>query len=239
VLLQVALNGPHSKTDHPAMPVTLEELAADAAACAAAGARAFHVHPRDPQGRESLEPDVIDAVASTVRDACGGLPVGVSTGAWIEPDFDRRLRVLAEWSAPDYASVNVSEPGFRDVMGTLLERGIGIEAGVWSVEDAQRLADSGYAGRLVRVLVEPVDPPVDEALEAVEAIHSALDAHGITGVPRLQHGDSDSTWVLIADAVRRGIDTRVGLEDCQQLPGDETPAGNADLVRAARALGAG
>jgi uncharacterized protein (DUF849 family) len=239
MLLQGALNGPHSKAEHPTVPMSLEELAADAAACAAAGARAFHVHPRDGAGRETLDPDVIDAVAVAVRDASGGLPVGVSTGAWIEPDFDRRLRLLAEWSAPDYASVNVSEPGFRDVMGTLLERGIGIEAGVWSVEDAQRLADSGYAGRLVRVLVEPVDPLVDEALEAVEAIHSALDAHGITGVPRLQHGDSDSTWVLIADAVRRGIDTRVGLEDCQQLPDETEASGNASLIRAARALGAG
>jgi uncharacterized protein (DUF849 family) len=221
------------------MPVSLDELARDAADCAAAGASAFHIHPRDAEGRETLEPETIDAVAAAVRDACGGLPVGVSTAAWIEPDFDRRLRLLREWTKPDYASVNVSEPGFRDVMRTLLDRGIGIEAGVWSVEDAQRLADSGYAQWVTRILVEPVDPPVDEALETVDAIHAALDAHGISGVPRLQHGDSDSTWVLIEDAVRRGLATRVGLEDCQQLPDETQASGNAALIRAARVLGAG
>jgi uncharacterized protein (DUF849 family) len=238
MLLQAALNGPHGRDVRPAVPITPDELGRDAAACAEEGAGAIHMHPRDTEGRETLEPQLIEAAVLAVKDAVA-IPVGVSTGAWIEPDFDRRLRLISEWRAPDYASVNVSEPGFRDVMRTLLRNGIGIEAGVWSVQDAQRLADSGFAGRLVRVLVEPVDPPVDEAIEMVEAIHAALDAHGISGVPRLQHGDSDSTWVLIADAVRRGVDTRVGLEDCQQLPGDATPGGNVDLVRAARALGAG
>jgi uncharacterized protein (DUF849 family) len=238
MLLQAALNGPHGRDVHPAVPLTPDELARDATACAQAGAGAVHMHPRDAQGRETFEPDLIDAAVLAVREAAG-IPVGVSTAAWIEPDFDRRLRLISEWRAPDYASVNVSEPGFRDVMGTLLANAIGIEAGVWSVEDAQRLADSGYAGRLTRILVEPVDPPVDDAIEMVEAIHAALDAHGITDVPRLQHGDGDSTWLLIEDAVRRGLDTRVGLEDCQQLPDETETSGNAALVRAARVLGAG
>jgi uncharacterized protein (DUF849 family) len=53
MLLQATLNGPLTKADHEAVPVTLEELASDAAACVAAGARAFHVHPRDASGAES------------------------------------------------------------------------------------------------------------------------------------------------------------------------------------------
>jgi uncharacterized protein (DUF849 family) len=237
-LLQAALNGPYSKADHPAMPLTIDELARDAAACARAGAGAVHMHPRDADGRETLEPELIDAAVLAAREAAG-IPIGVSTAAWIEPDFDRRLRLLAEWRAPDYASVNVSEPGFRDVMKTLLRNGIGIEAGVWSVQDAQRLADSGLADRLLRILVEPVDPPVDDALETIDEIHAALDAHGITDVRRLEHTDSDSTWVVISDAVRRGVDTRVGLEDCHQLPDETRASDNAALIRAARALGAG
>ena len=43
----------------------------------------MHLHPRGEDGRERL--DVVDAVVVQVRDACG-VPVGVSTGAWIEPD---------------------------------------------------------------------------------------------------------------------------------------------------------
>jgi uncharacterized protein (DUF849 family) len=47
------------------------------------------------------------------------------------------------------------------------------------------------------------------------------------------------TWILIEDAVRRGLDTRVGLEDTLYLPDGSHAPGNAALVRAARDLGAG
>lgn len=47
--LQAALNGDRTKAEHAATPVSVEELARDAA-CVAAGARAIHLHPRDPEG---------------------------------------------------------------------------------------------------------------------------------------------------------------------------------------------
>jgi uncharacterized protein (DUF849 family) len=231
MLLQAALNGDRAPSDHPAVPVTPEQLAADAVACAAAGARAVHLHPRDEDGRERLDAWLIDAVVELVRNEAE-IPVGVSTGAWIEPDLERRLALIGAWRAPDYASVNLSEEGSERVMAALTEAGVGIEAGVWSVEDAERLAASGAA--VTRVLVEPVDAGAG-ALEIVAGIHDALDRLGVDA-PRLQHGDGDATWVLIEDAVRRGCDTRVGLEDTLQGPDGRPTAGNEALIRAARAL---
>ena len=231
MLLQAALNGDRTADDHPAVPLTPEQLAADAVACAAAGARAIHLHPRDEDGRERLDAWLVDAVVEQVRNAAE-IPVGVSTGAWIEPDLERRLALVRAWRAPDYASVNLSEEGAIDVMAALTEAGVGIEAGVDSVADAERLAASG--ARVTRVLVEPVDAG-DGALEIVAAIHDALDRLGVDA-PRLQHGDGDATWVLIEDAVRRGIDTRVGLEDTLLGPDGRPTAGNEALVRAARSL---
>jgi uncharacterized protein (DUF849 family) len=172
-----------------------------------------------------------------VRHACG-VPVGVSTGAWIEPDLGRRLELIAGWSAPDYASVNLSEAGAAEAMRTLLDAGVGIEAGVWSVEDAERLAASGLGHRVTRVLVELVDVTAGDALAVVDEIHGTLDRLGLTA-PRLQHGDGEATWVLLRDAIRRGIDTRVGLEDTVAGPDGVRTDGNEALVRAARELGAG
>ena len=235
-MLQAALNGDRSPGRHPALPVSPEALAADAAACVEAGAGAIHLHPRDARGRETLDASVVDAVARHVRAACG-VPVGVTTGAWIEPDLERRLAAIAGWSEPDYSSVNLSEDGSERVMAALLESGVGIEAGVASVEDADRLAASGLADRVVRVLVEPYDPDPDDAGAVVAAIHTALDRHGVAA-PRLQHADGASTWVVIADAVQRGLDTRVGLEDTLTLPGGSRADGNAGLIAAARAMGA-
>ena len=220
ITLQAALNGPYTKGDHPAMPVTPGELAADARACVAAGARAIHLHPRDRDGRESLDAAVIDGVVREVRAACG-LPVGVSTGAWIEPDLERRLALIAAWTEPDYASVNVSEDGAFAVMRALRERGIGVEAGVWTVDDARALSASRPASGLTRILIEPVDADPAAAVELVAEIRREA-----RGAPLLQHGDGAATWVLLEDAVRAGLDTRIGLEDTRE-------ADNVTLVRRA------
>src|SRR6476659_3807054 len=128
VLLQAALNGPYTTTDHPAVPESVDALVRDAVACVGAGARAVHLHPRDASGRESLEPAVVDEVVQRVREACG-VPVGVTTGAWIEPSTSWRVSLVKGWRAPDYASVNVSEDGFVEVMRALLDAGVGVEAG--------------------------------------------------------------------------------------------------------------
>jgi uncharacterized protein (DUF849 family) len=71
-----------------------------------------------------------------------------------------------------------------------------------------------------------------DAVACVQAIHDTLDRVGVHA-PRLQHGDGEATWVLIEDAVRRGVDTRVGLEDTQHQPDGVRTDGNAALVRAA------
>jgi uncharacterized protein (DUF849 family) len=209
MLLQAALNGPYTKADHPAMPVTADELAADAKACVEAGAGAIHMHPRDGDGQESLAAEVIDATVRAVRAACG-VPVGVSTGAWIEPDLQKRLALINRWTEPDYASVNISEDGWQEVIRALRERGIGVEAGIWSVDDARALKESGLQGDLTRSLIEPVDADPDTAVALVAAIRAEV------GGSMLQHGDGAATWVLIEDAVRSGLDTRVGLEDIQE-----------------------
>jgi uncharacterized protein (DUF849 family) len=79
MLLQATLNGALSKTDHPAVPVSLADLVEDAVACVAAGARAFHLHPRDDAGDEQLDAATVDTVVAAVRGR-HGYPVGVTTG---------------------------------------------------------------------------------------------------------------------------------------------------------------
>jgi uncharacterized protein (DUF849 family) len=229
-VLKAAINGNRPAGAHPALPVTPEQLAADATACVRAGAAAIHMHPRGGDGRESLEADVVDAAVRTVR-AAARVPVGVSTGAWIEPDPERRAALVRQWREPDMASVNLSEAGAELVMAALLDADIGVEAGVWSVEDAERLHAAGLAGRLLRVLVEIVHPVADPAAEA-RRIDAALDDLGIHA-PRLHHGEEGATWPVLRQAVALGRDTRIGFEDTLLLPDGERAESNERLVRAA------
>lgn len=233
-MLQVALNGGRSKADHLAVPITEDELVAAALACRRVGAREFHVHPRDPSGAETLHAETIDRVVARLH-AVTGLPVGVSTGAWIEPDVERRVSDVTEWTRPAYASVNVGEEGAADVMAALLDSGIGIEAGVWNPHDAELLAATGLADRVLRVLVEVHDPADAGAIGRAQAIHAALDDHLIVA-PRLQHGVGPGGWVLIRDAAERGYDLRVGFEDMLFGPRGGVPRDNADLVDEAQAI---
>ena len=124
--LQAALNGDRTRDEHAAGPVLVEELVRDAAACVAAGARAIHLHPRGPEGRETLDAGVVNEVVTEVRMACG-VPVSVTTSA--EPDPERRLALVRSWHAPDCTSVNLSETGANELMEALVEAGVGIEAG--------------------------------------------------------------------------------------------------------------
>lgn len=219
------------------MPITPAELQADALACGAAGAHAFHVHPRDGDGIERLDAVWVDAAANAVHDV-SRWPVSVSTGAWMDGDQRHRVALLSRWTGPDAASVNLAEDEAIDTMRALMGSGIRVEAGVWTVDDAELLVRSGLADRIERVLVELLDVPPGDVAAAADEIHAVLDRADVRA-PRLQHGEEDSTWAALEDAVRRGLDTRIGLEDVLVLPDGSPAAGNTALVTAARELGAG
>lgn len=232
-LLQAALNGGRRKEDHAAVPTTAQEVADAAAPCVQAGARAIHVHVRDARGLESVAPDDVARCVAALRAAIPGTPVGVSTGAWIMPEPERRHRTVSAWTVqPDYASVNFHESGAEELAVLLLSRGTGIEVGLAEALAAGRLVRSGLAPRCLRVLIEPQAQELDAALRTVAEIEAVLDAGGVA-LPRLLHGLDHTAWPLIDAAAARGCDTRIGFEDTLTLP-DGTPAPtNAALVTAA------
>lgn len=231
MLLQAAINGARAAAEHPSLPLQPDQLAAAAKGCVAAGAGTIHFHVRDPEGRESLAaPEVARAVA-TVRRACGGTPIGISTGAWIEPLPNRRLAQVRRWRVlPDFASVNFHEPGAVELAEQLLELGVGVEAGLTATDGAERLARSGLEDRCLRVLLEPLEQELAAALGTVAALESLLAGRA----PRLLHGVDATAWALLREAARRGYDARIGLEDTLLIPEGRLAGDNSELVRAAR-----
>ena len=234
--VQACLNGSREPGSHPALPLSAADLAAAASAAAGAGAFAVHVHPRRADGAETLDPVPCAEAIAAIRLARPGLPVGLSTAAWIEPDPDRRLGLILGWDPrPDFVSVNLHEPGAVELVRTLPASGIGVEAGVWTVTSARRLVEDGLDRYCLRVLVEPREAEPAAALTTVAAIDAVLDEVEVP-LQRVYHGHDWTAWPVIEAMLARGDDVRVGLEDVLTLP-DERPArSNAELVAAAVAL---
>src|SRR6185295_8752766 len=110
-MIQCALNGAFTTADHPAVPVTLEQIVADARACQGAGAASVHFHPHRPGGLDSMAADVLDPVVAAA---------------------DHRAAVRGWTCPPDAVSLNLAEPGSVALGAELLAAGVAIEAGVFT-----------------------------------------------------------------------------------------------------------
>jgi uncharacterized protein (DUF849 family) len=230
MLIKACLNGSRTRGDHPALPMTPDELAHEARGAIDAGAGALHIHPRRADGEQSLAADDVGAAVAAIRAACPDTPSGVTTIALAEPDVARRLALVRAWSLlPDFASVNFSEAGAVELCYALLEIGVDVEPGISTAADAQLLVASGLAGRCLRLLFEPEEQDLDAALATVAAIEAVLDASGVRA-PRLLHGTDAIAWPLLEVALERSYDVRIGLEDTLRLPDGRQARDNAELV---------
>lgn len=233
MIVQACLNGARAPDFHPRLPCTPDAIVADAVAVIAAGAHEIHVHVRDGHTRETLAPGVVDPLIVRLRAAVPGTLIGISTGAWIERDDDRRLACIAGWrEPPDYVSVNLSEAGAPAVIERVRRQGVGIEAGLSSATDAARLASLDLARHCLRLLVEIEAADGPTGVASADAVVAELDRAGLHR-PILLHGADACAWPLVTHSAGRRFSTRIGLEDARDLP-DGTPApDNAALVRAA------
>jgi uncharacterized protein (DUF849 family) len=233
-VLQVCLNGARTRADSPFLPVSARELAAAARGAVAAGAEDIHLHPKTRDGADSMTPAVVAETLAAVRAAVPGVPVGVTTGAWAVPNPRTRAELIRAWTVlPDHASVNWHEDGAELVAAALLQRGVGIEAGIYSHSGAaDHFLASSLSGQVLRVLAEVTD--VDPSTAAASAL-LLLDELAASDRPLLLHGEDGGAWPVLRIAVTRGFHVRIGLEDVLYLPGG-CHADNAALVRAARAV---
>ncbi|MEM6464457.1 MAG: 3-keto-5-aminohexanoate cleavage protein [Pseudomonadota bacterium] len=231
MIVQACLNGTRESSYHPRLPLTAQAIARDAAECVLQGAAELHIHPRADDGRESLA--VVSDTVLSVRRACPGTLVGVSTGDWIEADAKGTRDRIAAWKTlPDYASVNLSEPDAPAVMALLHQRGIGVEAGLANAADADRFIAQPDSHRVFRILIEIPDQNIEKADAVTDEIAAILDRADINR-PILLHGFDATVWHFVRRAYRERWSTRVGLEDGRELPDGKTAASNAEIVACA------
>ncbi|MEE8274745.1 MAG: 3-keto-5-aminohexanoate cleavage protein, partial [Alphaproteobacteria bacterium] len=96
LILSVAPTGAHkTKADHPALPMTADEIAATAAASRDAGASMIHLHLRDREGRHLLDADAYRlAITAVRRDAGDDMIIQVTSEAAKRYDADEQMAMV-------------------------------------------------------------------------------------------------------------------------------------------------
>jgi uncharacterized protein (DUF849 family) len=232
LLIKAAINGGRTRDDHKAVPLSPAEIAAETVECLKAGAGAIHLHVRstsDSSAKESLEKEDIDQTIRAVLAVAPTERIGISTGAWILP-HPARLEAAKDWAVlPGFASVNFGEEGAVELAKLLLSRGVAVEAGLCDSEAAQIFLQSGLATSCLRVLLEPQEQELKSAIETVNAMEEILRSVA-ADLSFLLHGTEATVWPMMDEAIARGYDVRIGLEDTVVLPDGRTAKDNVELV---------
>lgn len=246
-----------TKADNPNVPVTPDEIVADARRCQDAGASIVHVHARDDSGQPTYKKEIYYEIMTRIRKECPELLICASTSGRVYKEFSQRAEVLAPGPGckPDLASLTLGSMNFpmqasvnapemiQALAQAMNERGVVPE---WELFDlgmidyAQFLIKKGilcrpfYANILLGSLGTLSATPYN-LVSMVRALPEGTVWSG-AGIGRFQ-------FYVNSMAVAMGGHVRVGLEDNLFFdPIEKTqPATNAGLiervVKVARAVG--
>lgn len=246
MVVNVALTGAvPGKRDNPLVPITPEEIAADAVACAKAGASVVHLHVRDEEGVPVHRRDLYERAIMPIREQVPELAICVTTSSRVDPAPAARVvgLELEEALRPEMASLTLGSFNFPNSISVnppvtivaLLERmnelGVRPEFEVFEpgmVNTLHVLAERGLVP----------DPPVVNILLGSMGSSPAFVGDLARIVEKLP---PEAEWaaagigvfqrpMTIAAAIMDG-NVRTGLEDNPR--GDGEPWRNVDAVRVA------
>lgn len=259
IAVEVALNGPWTRGRQPLIPVTTDEITAEAMACADDGAAVIHVHAYDAEtGRQRDDWEIYARIIEGVRARSDALVYPTIPLAGADPDApalspaaryahiaELARRGLIEWAVVDPGTANFVEPdgpGFvyanppdhiREGLRVCAEGGVRPSFAIYEPGFTRAGALLARGGRrpVYRVMFS------EGFAWGFPPEPAFLDAH----LALLDRADPGAAWMiaglaveiapLIPAAVARGGMVRVGLEDAPF----GTDRGNLSRLREARA----
>ncbi len=242
VIISAATTGSWpTKAQHPALPVTEEEIAAAAVGCRSAGAAIVHIHVRDDRGQVTCDPRRYALVRDTVRAAGCDVILNMSTGggAGQTTDDERMAPVdlAPEIASFDCGSVNfgdrvfVNSPSFlRDLATRMTRYGVRPEIECFEaghVQNALRLIGDGlltppFWFQFVLGVRGGAPATVKQLLHLVEMLPAGAQ-WSVCGIGRAQ-------LPMGIAAMAMGGHVRTGLEDNLYYHKGELAQSNEQLV---------
>ena len=249
IVVAVAPNGGRrTKEDHPALPVTPQELARTAAECLERGASMIHVHVRDSDGAHILDPEAYRAAIGAICEAVGDRLVVQITSESIGRYSPLEQQEAVLKTNPEAVSLALREiapdrshdKAFLEFLIKLKQMRVWPQIVLYSREDALRLQAMQKQGflpfeRIGVLYVLGRFALLRTAAPADLLPFLAPDAPRFASWSVCAFGRSETACVTAGALL--GGHVRVGFENNFLMPDGERAGSNADLVHAAvRAL---
>jgi len=247
MIVNVALTGAvPSKQDSPFLPVSPEEIAADAIECGKAGAAIVHIHVRDEGGLPVHRRDLFERAIAPIRAELPELIICVTTSGRVDPSVGGRMvgLDLDPSVRPDMASltlgsfnfpttVSINPPSLvEDLLRRMIEQGIKPELEVFELG----MVNTAH------ILIEKdliASPAYFNILLGSLGAAPAFVGHLAAIVDRLP---ADAEWAaagigafqrpMVVAAAVMGGNVRTGMEDSPRHAGK--PVSNLEAVTFAR-----
>ncbi|HEY3999520.1 MAG TPA: 3-keto-5-aminohexanoate cleavage protein [Candidatus Xenobia bacterium] len=229
-----------TKQDHPAMPVSVQEIAAEAKRCVAAGATVLHLHVRDGQGQHTLATEAYRTATQAVRKAVGDKIIVQATTEAVGRYTPAEQMALVRELRPEAVSIAVKEmvpekepqPEAATFYAWTARERIAVQHILYSAEEAVR-----FRGLVARGVMGEKHPHV---LFVLGRYHKSQQSEPIELLPFLANWPADWPWSVcafgalearcMATACALGGHARVGFENNFHKPDGSTAVSNADLV---------
>ncbi len=227
------------KSQNEFVPITPDELAADARACYEAGAAVVHVHARKPNGENTHDAAIFKEIHDKIKVAAPELIVQISTGGRAGVDFEDRSQGL--FFNPEMASLTTSSCNFatsvyenspqcvESLAKLMLEKNIKPELEIFDTSMILAAKDLLQRG----LLKEPLYFNFVMGLKGAQEADCMQLAHLISMLPEGSEwnisGVGRNQIVTTMLGIALGGHVRVGLED-NIYYSKGVPARNVDLV---------
>ncbi|MGF1560845.1 MAG: 3-keto-5-aminohexanoate cleavage protein [Geminicoccaceae bacterium] len=162
LVIACAPNGARrTKTDHPALPMTVAELIATGTAAAGAGASLLHYHVRDDDGMHSLDigrnREAYQALRDALADKLVLQPTTEAQGRYSPDEQMALVRALEPESVSialrEMVPQDVDVQAATDFFAWAAEAGISCQIILYSAQDIRRLAELRDLGVLPQATV--------------------------------------------------------------------------------------
>lgn len=242
VILAVAPSGGRrGKADHPAIPLTVTELAEEAPAWRDAGASVLHLHVRDQTGAHSLAPSIYADAIDRLRGAIGDSMVIQITTEAMGRFTPREQMETVRAVRPEAVSLALRElapsdddkQAFADFLAWMAAETIAPQIILFDRKDTDRLLawakDGSIDPRAISVLYVLGRHSPDEISNPVDLLaFLGVEEPPFRDWMMCAFGPNEMRCAALAALLRGHV--RIGFENNLYLPGGRLAARNADLV---------